>query len=237
MALLSYTFAQLQAIALEAVGSNSRADNTPADIVNDAIQYLATLHPWTWRQKSLSLDLTEDVAYVALPADFGEEVTLYYAASSETQLQPATLGRIHELRAAGDLVDQTSGRLHYAIEHVPQASAAALPTVRLALWPTPTAAVTGAIAGVYRRQLAKLSGSTDVADMPGNFQMLLRLLVKAMAVSGIEQQRGVEWELFAQALPLYIAGDGRQQASIGPMRGAVMTQGRTTWTPTILPPA
>lgn len=229
-----YTFAQLKAAAKHAVAQGI-TDDEAGDIVNDAIQHLATLHPWTWRQSSLSLTVTADQEYADLPTDALEVQTLRYAADVQGYLQPSTIADLLLWRQGIWIEQLPTGQQFYAVGWQPQITAGDVPRARLELWPTPAESIADAIKGTYLRVIRKLTGEDEYPDMPAPFHQALKLLVRALAVSNQEQQEGEDWRLFQQLIPSFMRADGSQQTNLGMMRGMDRRQG--SYIPTILPPS
>lgn len=128
---------------------------------------------------------------------------------------------------------------YFAITFSSQQSAAALPLYKLEIFPTPTATVASFISGIYFRRVALLTGDTNYPDLPALFHPLLARLCRAMALSYEEQaatgHAAEEWAVFQQQLVHYINEDGRNQTSLGLIRGAVLDvrHHNLKWTPDI----
>src|SRR5512146_1599947 len=177
MAVLTYTFQKLQQACQHASGgvATPATGSTWADVVNDALQWLATCYPWSWRNTALSLNLTLDQNYVSLPADFGELVTLRRNSTVNGALQ-VSLERLINFRTGIFPTGFTAGDYYYALSAAAQANVTSAGTFRLELYPTPAASETGGLLGIYRRIPPAMSGNTDLPDIPVPHHSLLHRL-------------------------------------------------------------
>lgn len=218
MALHTYTFTQLQTAINHALGGTPSADTTAADIVHDALSWLCDYFPWTWLRKSMSLSLTSAQSYVALPVDW-KQFQAAIRASTFNRMVPVTLEDIAALRA--NAIVTSTFDLYYAISITTQASATAAPIYRLEIFPTPTSTTANAITGTYLRIIPKMSGGTDVPDIPPPWHPALKSLCRAMAVSDQFQDENPDWMRAKGLLDSLVVVDGIGQGSLGRMRGAV----------------
>jgi len=221
MALHSYTFAELKAAVTHALGKSPDSSLTSeGEIVNDALADFVNLHPWSWRRKASSLNLTADQNYVALPSDFAALDAIQMACTSGC-LHPTSLQQIIDGRSS-TLAVPISGTYWYAVAWTGQTSATASPTARLELWPTPAATVASAITLSYFRIIPALSGATDLPDMPPHFHRALKAFVRAHALEEDGQPEAVDAMAKAMSLiqPL-MREDGTIQASLGMPRGGL----------------
>jgi len=217
------TFAQLKAEYEHAISGTPDSRISSARGVNDALEYLWTLHRWSWRKKITTLDLVADQEYVDLPADFGELVNLYGADSlAGTGFQKADLDRVALARTFPTLPAASS--FLYAIAAASQATAADVPVQRLELGPTPSESLSDAVVLVYNSLPPELSGDTDVPAVPYGFYSVLRRLVRAIAVSDTVQQAGHDWELFSRQIRDYIAADTFSNTTSGGVIGCLGSQ-------------
>lgn len=220
MALHTYTLASLVSAAKHASGIATPATgSTWANVVNDAIQYMADAHAWSWMERALSLNLVADQEYVALPSDYAGIISLR-APTDDLPIRAMSMDEILRARAANTNLVGTQG-YWYAQVWTPQANVTSLPTCRLELWPTPSANATGGLVGRYRRILSALSADTDVPDVPPPWHPPLKHLVRAMAVSTEDEQDGQDWARWNEMLPRLIDLDATQRDSLGPIRGGI----------------
>lgn len=226
MSLHQYTFLQLRqacqfASAIQTPATGSSWD----DVVNDALQYLANLSQWHWREQALSLDTVADQNYIDLPDDFGEMVTIHRA-SPWRDAVPVSLARIQQYRAANIAQDLGIIGYLYAIVGHTQETTADHTTYRLELFPTPTLDETGALTGTYRRIVTKLVSDSDVPNIPGGpFMVALKLLCSAFAKSTEDEQEGPEWARFNAMLPDLMRADGGVMSNLGYIDGGIEDHG------------
>lgn len=226
MALLTFTFAQLQAAAQHASGVTApAAGSTWVNVVNGALQRLANIKPWRWREADLSLDTIADQNYIALPDDFAELVTIHRA-SPWRDCAPVSLARIQMYRAAN--IGQDLGIIGYlyTIRSHAQATVTGSTTNRIELYPTPTLNETGALVGTYRRFIRAMSLDSDLPDIPpGPWHEALDALVRAMAASREDEQDGVHWMRFNEMLPDLIRADAGVETNLGYIDGGIEDRG------------
>ncbi len=210
------TFAQLKDEAEHAIAGVPNARTSSARIVNGAVEYLVNIHPWQWREAITTLAFTAGEGQILLPEDFGELVALvgYQARMTPIRKAPARqvmLARVHGIPGAG-------GMLFFLGMASPDDSES-VPRRCIEVAPTPAETLADALYLTYRRLLPALDQDNDVPAIPFGMFELLRVLVRAMAVSTEDQQAGHDWELFRSMLPNYIHADsvagGDEQ---GPMR-------------------
>ncbi len=176
MALYSVTLNRLrQAVKLAIAQDVDEQLNPLADVVNEAISAFTLLHPWQWREAALSLSTVASQAYVNLPSDFGQLMTLRYSApgNSNGTLVAKPLADIVAMRTTLPSSALNTPTYFYAVAWVAQASVTALPQPRLELYPTPSASTTAAMIGYYKKDTPKLVNGTDVPDMPASFHPAL----------------------------------------------------------------
>lgn len=222
MALQTYTLTNLQDACKHATGVTTPATgNSYTNVVNDAIQYLASMRPWPWRQDSLSLNLTQDQNYVDLPADFAQLQVLHRSGNFKAA-RAVSLDKLILYRAGG-LGSIPDAFLAYCVVGKEPASVTALPTYKLELFPTPAASETAALVGIYLRQIPTVSSGTDVPAVPGQWQSPLLSLVRAFAQSYENEtplEQTPDWPIFmAKIEPLF--GESCESANLGQMEGGI----------------
>lgn len=220
MANRTYTLAQLETAVQQAWGGNASATLTAAEVVNDALDWLANRHEWSWLLRPLSLNFVASQNYIALPADFKGMHSLVHN-SSMSVLAEVPLQSILLRRANASIVVTNGFNYSYAITAAPQASATAEPTWRLELYPTPTTATTAAFTGVYTRIIPLLTGSTSLPDIPAQYHRLLKMVCRAMAVSQQTQEGSEDWRIVMDELEQAKASDGLVSGSLGSMVGTI----------------
>ena len=215
MSLHSYTFTALQNAAKHALGKTPDSTTSLSEIVNDALQMFVNLHTWSWMETSTTLSFTASQAYIALPADFLTLKAMQVRSASGYRLDPSTLQKITDLRMDSTAVT-VNGIYMYAISWAGQASVTASPTARLELWPTPPSTVADAISITYRRQIRKLTSSSDLPDIPAMCHFALKKFVRAYALED-DGQDGADKEMASAMLMVQqlVSLDTQIQPSIG----------------------
>lgn len=214
-----YTFSSLKSAVEHAIGGAFDSTTSSTDVVNDALDYLANAHQWSWLYRALSLNFVASQNYVALPSDFRELHTAQRVGTLR-QLRPASLDQIQGWRSTTTLSAPTLHQ-YFALSMTPQTSVSAVPVWRMELYPTPTSNETGAVIGTYLRIIPKLTSDGDVADIPPHLFRTLKHLCRAMAVSAHTQASGEDWRLANEGIAQAIKLDSAVEYSIGPIRGAV----------------
>jgi hypothetical protein len=202
------------------------------DIVNEAGRLLHVMHLWKFTERPpVSLNFTQDQAYVDLPSDFGQAVEIRYNADALNLFRLATFAEIAELRSA--LITPPS-TYHGAIVQPGQTSAtAAMGSPRLELAPTPSAAVSDALKLWYRAKWTEITYSTgnEVANVPAHVETLLSELVAAVAQGYNERDAGSMSARLAEieAGPLFqnaVTYDGMIQPDYGEIGPGAAVMGR-----------
>lgn len=236
------TFQDYQDQVLHALGNPDPADMTipPGDIVNDALEHLASLHPWRWLQTSQTeLDLVEDQPWVQLPIDYGTFVAAEFRSSIMQRLVPVTAARLLQLRA-GAPVPPLGG--YYYLIHTgaidPDNPEDGLLAPRMELFPTPSSNEAGAIMLVYHRLLRRMEDPDDVPQWPVYMDRLLSLLARGFASTDYDDDPTSAYTVeFSQMLPDVMAKDGLAIGSFGQMKRTVDRGRRINWAyPFRIPP-
>ena len=176
-------------IALALGGSvSSKIDQD--DIINEAGRLLTVMHPWKFLERPpTTLDFTSGTAYVALPADFGQLVSIRYNSDSIERFILGTFDEIAALRPELVLPSVYVG----SIVHPGQTgSTSAPPVARIELVPTPGDNITAALAVWYRARWTEITYSTgsEVPNVPDYVHSLLSELVAAVAQGYNERDAG-----------------------------------------------
>jgi hypothetical protein len=197
------TFLQLKDEAEHAIGGSPDTRTSSDRIVNGAVEYLCNIHPWSWREGITTLSFAQDEGRIPLPEDFGELVSLIAAA--RVPVRKATARAVMAVRTLGTGI--AGGGFIYYVSIAPPADPQTPPLRCIEIAPIPAAAEANALHMTYRRLIPALEDDADVPAIPIGMFELLRVLVRAMAVSTEEQQGGHDWELFRQMLANYIHAD------------------------------
>lgn len=213
------------------------AGDTLAFYVNQAGRHLFMCRAWNSRKRrSVDIDFTASQNYAALPADFGELISVT-ASSGASGFEFATLEEVDQYRAAGET---GTGSYIGAIAWPGQSTSAdeaGVPVIELA--PTPAATLADALTIRYREGWIDLVSEDDRANIRPNAEALLCEFVRAFcrgSEDGSLGQRLAE----VQAGPIFAAlvrADGMSQPNFGPTRGgaAAMQIGQPTGRTSVVP--
>ena len=232
---MALTFIQLKRHALRAIGGypslapGQTNDERLAEIVNDAGKCLMA-EAWNWRTRTpVLLNTVADQEYVALSPDVEEIVGLWNTDESGPAAL-VTMDTIETLRRGPEQVT-TSDITHACLSTAATEAGDGAPTVRLEVWPTPTAAVTGALSLRYRQGWVEIDSDEDdgyLIPVPNWIEPLLREYVWAHA-------EAYEKGDLSQALARVQAGvvyeqcctkDSRLQQDLGQLPDARQSGGR-----------
>lgn len=167
------------------------------EVVNLTGNWFTAVHEWKYLQRtSATIDFVADQTYAALPSDFKSIVSVETAGLT-TGLQLTTLARILELRK------NSAGAANYYECAVEWDHASAPPTPRLALWPAPSAAQTGALMIYYRAKWAPVASDNDTLMVPWYAEGAFVQAVRAHA-AGYDESDNATLE---QRLAMVVAGD------------------------------
>ena len=149
------TFAEAKNHAILAVGGypslapSQTREQRLAEIVNQAGQHLFS-RPWRFRERTTKyISLVNGQSFVALPTDCEEIVSILSTQSLGYLIEMVTPDHMEQLRQLG-LTMTGPTVTHACFTRLPPADGAALPAVRMDIYPTPTGNVTDAIAVRYR---------------------------------------------------------------------------------------
>jgi hypothetical protein len=154
-------------------------------MVNHAGRHLVSMHEWSWMQRPPAhLDLVADQAWVALPSDFAQLISV----DAPNQLESsAVIVTLDVLQSQRTLFDPTLN-VWVAIEYPPAASNTAVnPPPRLAIWPTPTANVTGGIIVTYRAGWRDLVTMSDRPAIPSDMEPLFVQVVRSVVLGQLDK--------------------------------------------------
>jgi hypothetical protein len=214
------TFAQLKQQAEHAISGAPDSRAPSGDVVNGALEWLWIAHTWSWRERTALLTVPAGAYRIVLPEDFGELVDLmpnpaatasyYPARATEHQVRSARAGT---LGAGGGILWYPAMQETVALTDTPKH------TLELSIT-AGASALTEIFACRYRMLAPQLTDDNHIPPVPYGFFNLLKLLVRAHAVSSTLQQEGHDWQLFNAQLPDFIAAD--TQAS-GVNRGQMVS--------------
>lgn len=219
------TFADYKAEVRHALGSPADADMDilSGTIVNDALQHLATLHPWRWLITGpQTLSVVAGQNYVELPADFGQLESLSHDGWDQ-RMTPTTWG--HMLALRGDPIAAWTGGYWYTIstgnvEAGDEDAGLTLPT--LELYPTPATSAADALAIVYRRLVRPLENADDRPQIPIYLDRPLSLLARGFArVDYEDEPESAYTQSFRALISDAMTMDGLSVGSFGIGRSGV----------------
>lgn len=220
------TFAEYKRDVLHALGNpaSDELDISAGEIVNDALEHLAAMHPWQWLSTGQQdLDTVQDQPYIVLPDDFGTLIALEHSDSWARQMIPTTWPELLKMR--GDPIDSWNWSYWYVINTGnvdPAAPEAGLTAPRLELYPTPAGSEAAAIRIVYRRHLRRLVADSDVPQWPAYMDRPLSLLARDFAsVDYDDNPESAYSRSFARVLRDAMNHDGLSRRSFGQMRGGL----------------
>jgi len=227
------TFASYKAQVLHAIGNPDVADLdiSAGDIVNDALEHIATMNDWQWTSTGENeLDITADQDYVELPADFGTLIALEHDESWTDQMIPVSWQtllwfRQHPVRSwtSGFFYVINTGNVELGQED----AGLSLPT--LALYPTPAETQVGGLKIVYRRFLRRLVNDADRPQWPAYMDRPASLLARAFASTDYDDDPQSAYTAEFKALIVdCITKDGLSVGSFGVPHGAVHPKRRLT---------
>lgn len=204
-----------------------------AEIVNQAGQYLFS-RPWRFRERTTKyISLVDGQSWLALPTDCEEIISIISRESLGYLIEMVTPDHMEQLRELG-LTMTGPGVTHATFTRTPPSDGAALPAVRLDIYPTPTGNVTDSIAVRYRAGWVTIA--SDAADsweipIPKYCDALMIAYVRAFAQA--YEDEGLSQRLAEiDAGPLLATAstkDGLLQRDLGRLRPS-RSPHMTNWT-------
>lgn len=209
---------------------------TALDILNDAGEYLCTMHSWKWLERgSATLDFVAGQDYVDLPDDFRDVISVVYSQSLSDRFEWVDQERMERVRQGIEPDWQYIG----LIENVaPATGGPAVP--RLALSPTPGGNITAALTIRYAAGWSQVGRDADVDTtyliVPEWCRSLMIRLCRIFAAAlGEEDIAGLEERLEAIESSKYLdrlkERDGAVQPELGVLEGGAVYTGLrvTNW--------
>lgn len=187
------------------------------EMVNDAGELLVNAHRWQWLEgASTTVSLVAGQSYVDLPVNMREVLQAYPTSSLTNSLQWTTPQEILRLRST--VVGSYRGYWGTITHH--KAAAGGAPTVRLELWPTPSASTADYFTLFFRSGWARVDDDNDALDLPDWLEPVFKQLLRLTARGYEEDDLGAVAERFEQfkASQLWsdaLTRDGMLQPSIG----------------------
>jgi hypothetical protein len=219
---VTITLSQATTAVNEALGAT---DTGPASLTADVMvqqagRALFNMHGWRFRERTAALDTVADQEYVALPADFGQLITLRTATGGGVEW--TGMARMHELRSfagAGSVI--TNVAIAFTV-------VSGVPTPRLELYPTPAADSSPGLRLEYRASYQHPAESSDAMPVPAYVEPLLLEVLRAVAFAYDEDEapsEGLSVRLAAiRSGPVFMAAkaqDGDVQPELTGWRGGI----------------
>lgn len=213
-----------------ALGGDPAAPLTGLGILNEAGEFLVSMHRWGWLERPpATLDLVSGQAYVSLPSDFSELVAYDATNSLVNSLSMTTHQHLLELRT--NQIQSTSWNFWASIVYAVGTNG--VPAPRLEFWPTPSASDTGALTIIYRAGWTALSDDSDTIAMPSWMHSLYLACVRAFA-KGYEESDAApleQWLALIEQGPQFRAAklqDSATQTDFGTLEGGAAQLGGYT---------
>lgn len=218
------TFAEYKAAVVHALGAAPATGETTSELVNDALQHLINLRPWSWRRGGpVTLSMVADQSYIELPSDFGEEESVTYPGTIATQMIRTSMSELQRMRSF--TTQPTGFTYYYAVnngsydEDFPEEG---LSVAILELYPTPTSSLTDVVSLTYRRDVPRLEDDADVPMIPPWMDFAFNLLCRSFAMT-LEDDNPANsaQQMFDRLIPELMKRDAQSQHRFGVMRGGI----------------
>ncbi len=218
------TFAQYKAEVLHALGNPATAllDVSPGDIVNDALEHLATLHEWQWcSTNQQELGIVAQQKYVTLPEDFGAVIAVEHDQGWASHFTPVSWEILLWMRQH-PITEWTGGYFYTVNTGNVTVDSAGLSAPTMELFPTPSETDPDAVQLVYRRFLRPLVADTDVPMIPRYMDRPLSLLARSMASTDYDDDPQSAYTAeFRTLIADAMYKDGMSLGSVGVPTGAL----------------
>ena len=194
------------------------------EVVNDAGTAVVAMCPWPWLERPpVSLNFTQNQAYVPLPLDTGEVISLEVSDSLATTVELTSLEEVMYLRGSS-----LNSPFHFycALSYPEQRdSQKNAPEPRLELYPTPGTSESGKIVMRYRAGWVRLRDMDNVSNVPVNIEILLVEMVRAFAI--VMHSGGLVSEAVTKIAQSYLYQSlksryGMSQGSLGLHGGGIL---------------
>ena len=228
---MTVTAEKAQRVALTTLGFDEFPPEVPGlDLINDAGEWLIASRSWNWLDNGEALlDFVADQSYVELPADCATVSSVTRATDTGYGFCLSTLDAISAARSS--LVDFAGYR--GAVSHTQGETGA--PVMRLEIYPTPTAAETGALRLRYLRGWATLTADDQAAQIPRYMDAVYLEAVRRFALGYHEEHQATLSQRLGELMAgnLYLTAmrrDTAAQLAYGRISGGAAQRRRVeTW--------
>jgi hypothetical protein len=166
----------------QALGGDWDGRTNIYELLNDAGRTMFAMEEWKFNNRPpYDLDFTANDSFVALPSDFGKINGIQVPSSLDTTVKLVTMSDILQYRS-----NTLNDPFHYYVALVyptQTAQTGSLSVPRLEVYPTPSAASTGALKLDYEAGWVTMSAVTHVPNIPINMETLYLQIIIAMARS------------------------------------------------------
>lgn len=219
---MARTLAQLVDTVEQAVVGATDTRLGAVAAINEAGHFLCASAEWGFlRRPEISLSLTANQPYIALPSDFASLVALNTYSATLTAVHVVAADHIQRLRASQL---QSSLDFYAAVEWPTQESVTSVASgPRLVVWPTPGASTANAMRMIYRAGWVEMSDMSAYPNIPADMETWLVELARAIAqgrrASGDTTPARLESIVNSLGFQRMVARYGRVQPTLGPMIG------------------
>lgn len=225
------TVAEYSARMKQAIGNADPSTGfTLLEVLNEALRFVFDYHDWNWRLRPPALvNLVANIAYVALPSDFGSTGELLGVHSVWTPAAAVTKGDLSDIARLRGAPAQNTLNFTVAVVYPGQSSVSVKPAVpRLEIAPTPTASVSNAFRVTYRSGAVDLTASTNVPNVPPEFESALTHIARAQIMfyelGATSADAQAEFNMGTALLNDLKESDGMHDADAGVVHGGAARQ-------------
>lgn len=228
---MSITLKNLSHQVEHAAGDQTGARVVPEDVVNEAGEFLCTMHPWPWLDRpSTLLTPVDGQDWIDLPDDFAKLIGVESADRITTRIHLTSRAKVDQLRG---IINGTTTDWFVAIEYPGQENRREGPgRARLSVYAGNNLAESPSIRLHYRAKWRVLVRPEDVANVPDEMIPLLKRCVRAVSLGYTRESEGtVDERLSAVAesamARLMFEHYGTVQPIVGQMRGGMCAPPRS----------
>ena len=202
-------------------------------IINQAIAYFNTMHPWdSMVSGEVTLDTVALATSIDLPSDFRDIIAVYDNQSTTNWIKWVDPGELTRLRAFDDDDTDSVGGYRICISRAVPTTGGGV-TDRLEVYPAFSATASDVFVVRYRRKLEPvgIDGNTEgqFINIPAELEPLLRSVVRIFARGIEEEDEGKLWDRLTvlEASPFldrFKEWDGAMQPEVGRIEGGAAQQ-------------